>query len=104
MDSEIKALIEFIEARVPGNLLREIAKNRLKDALRIADFMTYPEHKGSNLIPVRLIHEATGKIFESTAEAAREMKVNRNTLIRDVNVGAHKYGFFKISQYSNQKQ
>lgn len=100
MDCEIEALIAFIEAREPGSVLRQIAKTRLERVMKVADVYVEPAPRIVLNQATPLIEPATGRVFRSTFQAAKEMRVNRNTIKRDINIGKNKYGLYRVSDYS----
>lgn len=89
MNEEIEALIKFIEAREPGNVLRDIAKQRI-EFLEVGYNKVYQRDWLSS--PIRLRDKMTGGRFNGIREAARIKKICHVSLWQDIIDRTFKYG------------
>lgn len=100
LEEEQKALTEFILSKPKGSIWREIAETRLSHIL-------YEETKFKKEMFVRkaypssipVINLATGKIFTSVRLAAKSIKVDKVTIIKDLERKTPIYNFQRLSDY-----
>lgn len=90
------ALIAFINAREPGNLLRDIAIRTLKDLSFKRSHFTLPIKRAYATKAVKVRHIPSGKEYESLSEASAVHDIPLGSFSRAIRYNTKQYPFEKI--------